>query len=148
MDAEAGLFDAFWKLEERIDIHWVDAKKDHDTKRHRSLSRRWSHLQDAVEDLCGLGRPALHGPRRIRCGKAALFWFKADAGWHTSPRGNVVTRARAMVAELIRWDVEIRVIFCDDPGQILWQNRYQVLALPTAKVPRAFASGPCRSAGC
>jgi hypothetical protein len=67
-----------------------------------------------------------------------LFWFTADSAFWGQEKGSVVRRARQLGEVLTAAGVEIREIETDDPGGIIWQDYYQILARPTSPVERAF----------
>ncbi|MEO0622339.1 MAG: hypothetical protein AAFU49_09795 [Pseudomonadota bacterium] len=139
--AEAGMFQAYWALLDRIEPTLFDQVRPwRQVPRDRMLRRRWLALRDAAAAFADMDAPEMRGPRRLRGAKAALFWFPARAALPKSQPGTVVLAARAMAWELARWDVEIREITTRSPGEILWCDPHQVLARPTEPVPRAFRS--------
>jgi len=135
--AEAGIFDAYWRVQDNADprLNRPSSKMP----RHRSLRRRWIALLDAADELSRLAPPQVRGKGRIRGANRALFWFKQDARWwDTRSPGTVVLSARELAHQLSFWGVEIREISTHNPGRVLWENSYQVLAAPADPVPRAF----------
>lgn len=145
--AEAGLFEAYWHILDTADARLgkKPGRLQERMPRHRTLRRRWIALPEAGRNLSSLGRPQLSGPDRVKGGKRALFWFRANAGWRrgwdeksTSP-GTVIFDARELAHRLTVWGIEIREITTRSPGQVLWQDEHQVLAVPEKPVPRAFS---------
>ena len=87
----------------------------------------------------GLTYPRLKGKVRSREVRNSLFWFREDAQFFRKQAGSVVRRARELAASLTLAGCEIREIRMSEPGQIIWEDRIQVLALPLdGKVPKAF----------
>ncbi len=132
--ARAGIFFAYWRL--------LDHHKDEDFRvRHRGRPgnasrvqrRRRLSLNDAAEAVEHLPAPKMRGPERVRHARKALFWFRETAGWDRSAPGTVILDVRWFAAELSRWGVQIDEICRPDPGRIIWQDRFQVLAIPQAE---------------
>jgi len=140
--AEAGIFEAYWRLKATLDprLDKQSRRLAEPMLRHRVLRRKWLALLDAAEPFRRLGMPVLRGPARDRRARQALFWFKPDARWRGRAPGTVVLDARAFAGQLARWQVEIREIRTAEPGEIIWDDRYQILAIPKCAVPRAFSA--------
>lgn len=87
----------------------------------------------------GLHYPRLSGKVRTRAVRRSLFWFRADARFALNrERGAVVRRARQLAAVMGEAGVEVRELWADDPGRIVWEDYQQVLAEPSSPTPRAF----------
>lgn len=133
------MFDAYWKLGERLAGRLEDAWAVRNDRRLRRDRHRWLALEASARPFNELGMPRLRGPGRLRGGRAGLFWFDEDSAWQGCRRGTVLLSARAMAFEMSRWGIEIREIRIAAPGRVLWRDPYQVLAVPHGTVPRAFA---------
>lgn len=76
-----------------------------------------------------LKRPArLAWSRRPNAPRRALSWFKASATAH-------VTRMRELVALLEHKDVAVREVRSERPGYIVFEDAFQVAAIPFADTP-------------
>jgi hypothetical protein len=87
----------------------------------------------------GLYYPRMSGANRSRAMRKSLFWFRAEA--HYFPRrekGEVVRRARQLANAMTDAGVEVRELYSDDPGELIWEDLKQVLARPAGPVPKAF----------
>ena len=140
VDAEAGIFDAYWKIRDRF---YAVGDAGSNVHRKRDLSwrrdrRKWLALDAAVREFGSLRSPFRESKTIHRQGQDALFWFIDDAGYVGHAKGTLLLTARAVAHELSKWDVEIRELHCRHPGEILWQDHDQVLAKPIGTVPRAF----------
>ena len=148
VEAEAGIWDAYWRLRRHVDSQFEDAlgRPIRHAPEKRTLRRKWLALLDAAEPFHMLRCPALRGPARVRGGRHALFWFKPTAAWKKAGRGpgTVILDARALAGQMARWGIEIREIAIRDPGTILWQDAHQVMAIPQGPVPRAFRNAALR----
>lgn len=139
--AEAGIFDAYWRLGETLEAEVSPriSRRGRGPRFNRVRNRHYLALRAAVAAFTDLDGPKLRGAGRLRGGRAGLFWFRTDAAWQGHHTGTVVQDAWGLVYELARWGVEIRAIESADPGRVLWSDPYQVLAVPSGPVPRAFA---------
>ncbi len=79
----------------------------------------------------GLTFPRLKGKARSADVRRALFWFREDATFSDRKAGRVVDRARQLAQALTLADCEIRELKTRDPGQIVWEDTKQVLAVPS-----------------
>lgn len=61
-----------------------------------------------------------------------LCWFRDDAG-------EMIARAYGLAALLREAGVPISLRRCDDPGQILYRDRWQIVAKPRADTPTRWA---------
>ena len=87
----------------------------------------------------GLLYPRLRGKVRSWKVRKSLFWFHEKAAFFGHPKGSVVRRARDLALATTAAGMEIREIRARDPGQVIWQDTKQVLALAdTDRLPRAF----------
>lgn len=148
VEAEAGMWDAYWRLRRQFDPQFEDVlgRRIRHVPEKRTLRRKWLALLDAAEPFRRLRCPESRGPARVRGGRRALFWFKPAAGWAAVGRGpgTVILDARALAGQMARWGIEIREITIRDPGTVLWQDDDQVLAIPRGRVPRAFRTAGSR----
>ena len=60
--------------------------------------------------------------RRNACGKA-VCWFKDGADRH-------ISKVRELVTLLGRHDVRVEMLWTDRPGYVVYEDRYQVAAVP------------------
>ncbi|QXC61069.1 hypothetical protein KSP35_22610 [Aquihabitans sp. G128] len=86
----------------------------------------------------GLYRPRLAGKARSQAVRRSLFWFKAEGRFARKDKGAVVRRARQLAQVMGDAGVEVRELWTDDPGEVIWEDRKQALARPSAPIPRAF----------
>ena len=129
--ARAGIFHAYWQLLDEYDD--ADFRAPHRGWRGgaaRTARRRWLALREAGRALGNLPSPQLRGRGGIKGANKGLFWFRANAGWDKSAPGTIILDARSLAMQLSRWGVAIREISRRDPGEIIWQDRFQVLAIP------------------
>ena len=74
--------------------------------------------------------PRLKGRSQTRNVRQSLFWFKEKAAFFGPDKGSVIKRARELAKVLSEAGTEIREIKMEDPGEIIWQDHKQILALP------------------
>ncbi len=87
----------------------------------------------------GLLYPRLRGKLRTSKVRKSLFWFDEQASFWGHTKGSVVRRARELARVITEAGVEIREIRVKDPGEIIWKDTKQVLALPViGQIPCAF----------
>ena len=87
----------------------------------------------------GLLYPRLRGKLRTSKVCKSLFWFDEQASFWGHPKGSVVRRARDLARVITQAGVEIRELRIEDPGEVIWKDPKQVLALPVVgQIPRAF----------
>ena len=87
----------------------------------------------------GLLYPKLTGKFRTSKVRKSLFWFKDDASFWGHKKGSVIHRARNLASVITDAGVEIREIRSQSPGEIIWHDDKQVLALPNARqIQRVF----------
>jgi len=87
----------------------------------------------------GLLYPRLSGKFRTSKIRRSLFWFDEQASFWGHSKGSVVRRARDLARVITEAGVEIREINAKDPGEIIWKDSKQILALPVLdQIPRAF----------
>lgn len=125
-DAEAGMFYAI----EKLDL--TDAKGSV----QRAFDEAWYWF--SPQGKGGLYRPRMKGKARNQAVRRSLFWFRAEAKFFDSRGGLVVDRARQLADVVTSAGVEIREIQTRDIGELVWEDKFQVLALPTMPVPRVF----------
>ena len=78
----------------------------------------------------GLHYPRFKGKARTRNVRKSLFWFKEDAYFLGYEKGSVIRRARDLAKSLTNAGTEIKEIKSNDPGEIIWSDSNQILALP------------------
>lgn len=133
------MFDAYWRWQEALDFDPRRPLRRGPWPRDRVARRRYLAVVEAARALGPIGQaPALRGPGRVRDGRAALFWFREAAAECGRSPGQIVFRARDLAYALAAVGIAVREIAVRNPGRVLWSNRYQVLAMPEAPVPRAF----------
>ena len=87
----------------------------------------------------GLSYPRLRGKARTQKVRKSVFWFREDARFFGHPKGSMINRARDLARAISAAGVEIREISVEDPGEIIWEDLAQVLALSDQYgVPCAF----------
>lgn len=126
VDAELGMFTALEDLD--LSTQKGSVQRAHD--------EAWYWF--SKEGGGGLHRPKLTGKLRSHAVRKSLFWFKADARFSSSDRGEVVRRAQQLADAVTAAGLEVRAIRSDGPGTVIWEDDRQVLARPSDRVPRAF----------
>ena len=140
LDAEAGIFDAYWTIERRLDaVGGAGSRRQRqETPNWRRERQRWIALRSAVREFGSLQIPFRGGRPVHPEWKRALFWFVDDAACVGHAKGTILLTARAVAHELSKWDVEVRELHREDPGEVIWNDGDQVLAKPPKDLGRAF----------
>lgn len=87
----------------------------------------------------GLAYPRLNGKVRTPKIRKSLSWFKEDAKFFWPKNESVISRARDLASALELAGCEIREIRMTDPGELIWEDSIQVLAMPSeGHIPKAF----------
>lgn len=126
VDAELGMFTALLEID-------FDRQKRSVQRAHEEAW--WWFKPDGGG---GLHYPRLTGKGRSQAVRKSLFWFKADAKFRWNDRGAVVERARQLAQVMTDAGVEVRELWSDEPGEVIWEDLKQVLARPSGPVTRAF----------
>lgn len=127
VDAELGMFAA----RDNIDFSQLRG----------SLQRAHEEAFDwfSTKGVGGLAYPNLSGKVRTSRIRKSLFWFDEKASFWGYENGSVVRRARELARVITDTGTEIRELRIKNPGEIIWHDTKQVLALPKAgQIPRAF----------
>ncbi len=77
---------------------------------------------------CNLKKPAKFTnakPPHYRKRKNGISWFKASAQEH-------ISKIREIIAILESYDVSVRMIKTDRPGYVVYEDQFQIVAVPFA----------------
>ena len=78
----------------------------------------------------GLSFPRFTGKARTSNVRKSLYWFKEDASFWGYGKGSVIRRARELAKSVTDSGTEIKEIKSKNPGEIIWSDSDQILALP------------------
>jgi hypothetical protein len=79
-------------------------------------------------------------PPVVKRRKKALSWFRREPESPSDTEAREpLRRAFLLASALRRWGVEVETVQTDDPGQVLYEDRWQVVAVPQRHTPTGRA---------
>lgn len=139
----------------RLFIRFVLPVRNEDTARAtgffqvRSLCRRWelSHPVDRriirAFDWFGTNLPV---PPVVKQRKDGLCWFRREPTEPRSPDSHEALRRAFQLASYLRSvGMSVETVQTDDPGRVVYQDRWQVVAVPGSSTPTGWVVSHARS---